>query len=86
MKKLIPILLIVIFVGCSTTTTNIQKVENYNDNKVLETNNSVVRVDEPDMNGVVLGQDERDIDYYDYEWILFNLSVTRKITIIFIIY
>ena len=66
MKKLIPILLIVIFVGCSTTTTNIQKVENYNDNKVLETNNSVVRVDEPDMNGVVLGQDEREIDYYDW--------------------
>jgi uncharacterized protein YxeA len=65
MKKLIPILLIVISVGCSTTTTNIQKVENYNDNKVLETNNSVVRVDEPDMNGVVLGEDERDIDYYD---------------------
>ena len=72
MKKLIPILLIVIFVGCSTTTTNIQKVENYNDNKVLETNNSVVRVDEPDMNGVVLGQDERDIDYYD---LLYKIGV-----------
>ena len=63
MKTLL--LFIFLLVSCTTNTTNIKHIENFNDHKVLETNNSIVRVDEPDMNGIVLDADEKKIDYYD---------------------
>ena len=68
MKILIPF--IFLLVSCSTTTTHIKNVENYNDNKVLQTNNSIARIEEPRVDSIIkpdinIPQGEEKIDYYD---------------------
>ena len=80
MKILIPF--IFLLVSCSTTTTHIKNVENYHDNKVLQTNNSIARIEEPRVDSIIkpdinIPQGEETIDYYDllYKGIVIGLAI-----------